>query len=203
MKKTLAIILCVAMVLSLVFVLGACGKKPAGTDTPASDNGGGKDVKGETIDTTVFKAVCPKGWLNIAQTDIWGEQDENGNYPLKTDALQFCKGAKSEFDAFSKPSVNIYMLTSSVEDTIEGFGWWYKTVEETTFSVNGADVKGVNLTDDNLSGDGEYKYECAFVNVGGTDFQVMLMTQNDDGTETGISIADPEVQAIIASIELD
>ena len=29
------------------------------------------------------------------------------------------------------------------------------------------------------------------------------MTQNDDGSETGISIADPEVQAIIASIELD
>ncbi|MBR5708137.1 MAG: hypothetical protein IKX41_02010 [Oscillospiraceae bacterium] len=203
MKKTLAIILCVAMVLSLVFALGACGKKQDGGDTTSTSSSSGKDVKGETVDTTVFKAVCPKGWLNIPQTDVWGEQDEDGNYPLKTDALQFCKGAKSEWDAFSKPSVNIYQLTSSIDDTIDGFGWWYKTVEETTFTVNGQELRGVALTDDNLSGDGEYKYECAFINVGGVDFQIMLMTQDDDGSETGLSMADPEVQAIIGSIELD
>ena len=202
MKKTLAIILCVAMVLSLVFALGACGKKQEDGGTPSGSSSSGKDVKGETIDTTVFKAVCPKGWMNIAQTDVFGEQDEDGNYPLKTDALMFCKGAKSEWDAFSKPSVNIYMLTSSVDDTIEGFGWWYKTVEETTFNINGADVRGCKITDDNLSGDAEDAYECAFVNVGGTDFQIMFLTKDDD-EDTGLSMADPEVQAIIASIELD
>ena len=198
MKKTLAIILCVAMVLSLVFALGACGKKPSGGgDTPAANNAGGKDVKGEVIDSTAFKAVCPKGWMNIAQTDIWAEKDENGQSPLDPAHLMFCKGAKSEWDAFSKPSVNIYMLSSSIDDTIDGFGWFYDTVDETTFNINGADVRGVNITDETLG-----EYECAFVNVGGTDFQIMLQTKDDDEA-TGLSMADSEVQAIIASIELD
>lgn len=213
MKKTLAIILCIAMIAALVFTMGACGKKPAGNnDKPASDvsnndkpaDSGKNEIKGDVIDSTEFKATCPNGWLNVKQTDVFGDQDEDGNYPLKTNTLAFYKGAKSEWDVFSCPGITIYLLDKdeSVDSTIEGLSWLaYNEVTETTFSVNGKDVRGVIAKGSWLS-DVE-AYDIAFVPVGDRTFQITIMTTNDEEKPTGISMADAEVQGIIGSIALD
>ena len=85
MKKVLALLLVLGMVLGMC----ACG-----------GGGGGKtkEIKGETFDTGEFSVLVPEGWLKY---DVTFQGD------LKTDQLQLYKGAKSEEDFFTTPYISI------------------------------------------------------------------------------------------------
>ena len=84
MKKAVKMVAIPAVICAMMLSSVACNKG-GGTG-----GGGGSAAKGgETIDTGVFSAVCPDGYLNVAQTDVFGEKDEDGNYPLATDRLMF------------------------------------------------------------------------------------------------------------------
>lgn len=201
MKKSVKTIVVPAVVCAMMLSSVACNKGDGG-----STGGGSSAAKGETIDTGVFSAVCPDGYMNIPQTDVFGEKDEEGNYPLATDRLMFSKGAKSEWDAFSKPSVNISLLSedSTVESAISSFGWFYD-VEETSFTVNGAEVPGCTYVSvwDEEKGE-EYVYEVAFIEKDERIFQVSVVTVSPEMPDgTGIDMNDSDVQAICESIALD
>ncbi len=93
-KKILPIALCLIFAFSLV----ACDKGGSGND------GGDTTVKGETIDTGKFSAICPEGWVNSPVKDLFSDEDV-----ISDTQLQFFKADKLEDSTmFTADQVNIY-----------------------------------------------------------------------------------------------
>ena len=181
-----------AMLLACVTVLCACGGGGAsttgGTDEP-------KEITGETIDTGVFSALCPDGWWNCPQQDIWAEEEG----ALDPETLQFFKGGSPD-DYFSKPFVtinyaspdNYFFSTKGFYDEVtdlEGVTFQGKEVEEAFTAV----YNGIGT-----------KYTYTIFDYVGEDAQwhVTILTELD-GKATGLGFEDPETMAILNSITLD
>ncbi|MBQ4258215.1 MAG: hypothetical protein II713_04360 [Clostridia bacterium] len=90
MKKIIAVLLALA----LVFALAACGEEAPKTP---------EDVKGETVDAGKFTVLVPNGWKSFTSSDLFDEY-EGDTDPTK---LNIYRGAKSEWDQFSKPGLQI------------------------------------------------------------------------------------------------
>ena len=198
MKKIRKSIFAAAVICAMALALTGCGGSGNSGSGSGSDSGSKTASAGEVIDNGAFSAVCPKGYLNIPQTDVFGEKDADGNYPISQKLLVFSYGAKDVYDVFSKPSVNIFLLDegNTADGTIKTLGYFYDSIEETTFNVNGEELKGVKTSSD----DG-FAYDIAFVEKDDRVFQFTVVTATEDG-ESGISMESDDVQAICDSIEI-
>ena len=174
MKKVLAMVLATLMCAAMFTACGA--KEPAA------------EVKGETFDAGNVSALVPKGWMAFPVSDLFAEE-ENATDP---DALQLCKGAKTEWDLFSKPhmQINHYGPDSAMMEPSKD---WYDDAEDLEplqiggrtwkgFTAKSFDVKIITLWTE----DGEHQY------------QLSIWPEQSDGK---ISLDDADVQAIIASIQ--
>lgn len=185
MKKLIALLLVVLMVLSLV----ACGgeDKPEGGKT---DEGGNAvaEVKGEVYDTGIFKTLIPEGWKAFPVSDMFSEE-ENATDPEK---LQIIKGGETEWDLFSKPyvAINIFPNNSLLTPSKD----WYD---------NAADLEPLAIGGYTWNG---FTAESAGVPMAmlwtedakGNDIQVTVMLKTTDGE---VTLEDADVRAIIESIQ--
>ena len=180
----------------MALALAGCG---GGSGSGKNDSGSasGTASAGETIDNGVFSAVCPDGYRNITQTDVFGEKDADGNYPVSQELMVFSYGAESDYDVFSKPSVSIFLLSSSMtaESSMSSFDIFYDSYEETTFNVNGEDIPGAKVVND------DFTYDIGYVEKDGRVFQITVVTSNEDG-DSGINMESPDVQAVCDSITI-
>lgn len=207
MMKFTKTLLGVALAAALSFSLAACNNGGGGGNSgTGTESSGGGAASGETIDSGDFTAVCPDGFLNVEQSDMFEEADEDGNYPLKTDILFFSYGAKDVFDSFSKPSVTINLENEgmSMEDSISMFGWFYENIEEKTFNIGGTDYQGIEADFDMSLDDDDpeiYHYQIVYLEDGGRLFNVTIITSMSD-EDTGLNVDNADVQTIIKSIKL-
>lgn len=177
-RTKLALVLVGLLMLSLCTACGAKGKNQDPTK-----------ITGEIFDAGNVSAMAPKGWKAFPVSDVFDayEGDNNPN------SIYLCKGAKNEFDLFSKPLVTI---TYYGPDTI------YYSAK--SLFEDAKDIEGFTLGDYDWTG-----YEYASFEDAKT---IMVETVKDDITITAcfltktgnqtLSLEDPDIQAILANIKV-
>ena len=175
----------------------ARAETPAAAPAPAAT--------GNVVDTGVIRTVCPDGWFYIEMTDVFGEKDENGNYPLDPARMGFCKGATSQMDIFSKLSTYAYYVNSPYTDsTLSNSAMWYSDTENFTTTINGVICEGFHAKEEDLFSEGQfYEYDFIFLPVDdGHHVQFQIMTAAPNVNET-VSRDDPDVQQILTNFAVD
>lgn len=204
MKKIIKGVSVLAAVFALGLSLVACNNGNGGGNGGGDNGGEAASVKGEVVDTGKFSALCPEGFLNIPQSDVFGEPDEDGNYPLNEEMVQFSYGAEDVFDAISKPSVTISLEEEGTDiDTIIEWSFLYDSLEETTFTVDGKEYRGANAEFSLSDEEDPYTYEIVYVEVGDRIFSVTVTRSIPGQAGDGLNVSDPTIQEIIKSIKLD
>ena len=160
---------------------------------------------GTVVDTGIIRTVCPDGWMNIQLTDVFGEKDENGNYPPDTTRIGLCKGGTSQLDALTNLTVYVYYANGAYSDsTIENGAIWYSDTEDISVTINGVEYKGFHAKEESLFSEGQYyEYDNLYMpadDAHNIQIQVMNSAPDIEGT---LSLDDPDVQAIISNIALD
>ena len=178
MKKTISLLLALLMVLSTAACGGGGGKTSGEPET----------VKGETYNAGSVSALVPNGWKAFGAVDQWAEKEGT----MKPDYIQIGKGAKEDFDLFSKPSVNIQYYDESTDMIVPDKSFYEETKDVADIELGGRIWSGYTGKSMGaplmLLWTGE---------AGGDQFQVVIWMDMGDGT---ISVEDADVQAIIASI---
>lgn len=200
MKKWFSVTLAAVLCLSLAGCTAKLSDYVSDSDAREAQNG----VTGTVIDSTKFHVLCPEGWLNIPQSDVFGEQDENGDFPINPDTVMFVKGARSEWDVFNCPSLTIAVLTGTVDEDIATLAWFYDETEQTTFQLNGASLTGLKLKQAMSEEPNDYyAYEVVYFAVDEVCFSATLVVFDSTNGANGLSVTDEDVQAIVASVTLD
>lgn len=206
MKKKLALLLALCMVLT--GCLCACGGSdaPAGNDTEAAASGdvAAPSVGGETVDVGSFTVIAPDGWMKIPQTDIWGETDSEGNYPLDPTSYALCKGGESEWDAFSKPTLYIYYHDENgAADQAESSLWFYDSSEAIDVTIGGTKCAAYQVESSPLTeGDPNDVYQIVCIPVtDGSCFQINIPFAVN-GFDGGLKWDDADVLAILESLKV-
>ena len=181
MRNSFKLVLILALMVAMVFAFAACG------EGGSSDNGGASgDVKGDVIDAGNVSAICPSGWMNVPVNDLWSDDPE----ATDPDALRFYKGAKSDMDLFSTPSVGItyYDENTTLLDVKD---WYDNVVDLDPIEING--VTWTGFTGEFLEG-----YPSATLTSDDGRCQVTVDLHDYDGKV--LTLDDAEVLAILGSI---
>ena len=160
---------------------------------------------GTVVDTGVIRSVCPDGWLYIEQRDSYGEQDENGVYPLDPTRMCFCKGATTELDVFSKLSIYVYYRSQPYTDTtVDEGAMWYAETQRITATINGVECQGFHATEEDVFNEGEfYEYDILYLPVGDSHYFEFLIMASAPGSNDSLSANDPDVQMILSNTAAD
>ena len=160
-------------------MLAGCSGGAAPTD-PA-------DVKGETFDGGNVTALVPKGWMGFHGADFFQDYEEG----YDPNVIQIAKGAKSEFDLFSKPyiQINYYGAETSMAEPYSGL--YEDATELEPVAIGSYTWNGFTATS------GGVPMAMLWTEDGEEQFQLTIWLEN--GNEK-LSLDDAEVQAIIASI---
>lgn len=181
MKKAFVFLL--AMLICLAAFTG-CGAKGSATNVAQSP----KEVKGETFDGGNLSALVPDGWMAFHGGDVFGDYEEGYN----PNVIQVCKGAKNEWDLFSKPYIQINYYGADTTMMAPDKDWYDNT----------ADLDPMKLGDYTWNGftgiSADYPTAILWTEDGGDQFQISIWLEMEDGK---ISLDDADVQAIIASIQ--
>ena len=174
-------------------------------ETQAETTAAPASTAGTPVDTGVIRTVCPDGWLYIQQRDVFGQVDENGEYPLDPTQMCFSKGATTEMDVFSKLSVYVYFRDEPYSQQVyDTNAMWYSETEPITATINGVECQGFHAKDADIFNEGQYyEYDFIFMPVDdGHHFQFRLMNSAPGNADT-ISRDDPDVQQIMTSMAVD
>lgn len=179
MKKTISLMLALLMILSMAACGGGGGGKTS--DEPET-------VKGEIYNAGILSALVPNGWKAFGVVDQWAEKEG----AMKPDYFQIGKGAKEDYDLYSKPSVAIQYYDEGTD----------MMVPDKSFYEEAKDVADIELGGRTWSGFTGKSMNAPLMilwtgEAGGDQFQVVIWLDMGDGT---ISVDDADVQAIIASI---
>ena len=204
MKKFSYVLLAVCLILSFT----ACGKKnekegtkndtaqeatAQGNSTQDTSKEGSDAVPaeaaivGEEYDTGNFKVVVPNGWKHFPQHDMFSD-DKNA---LNPNMLQIAKGAESELDVFSKPSITI--TYSGPDSDLSLIKDVYDNVEDMEDVVTGDHTWKVFRGES--SG---YKIFMLFEDQGKIQYQAYIIYEAGNDK---IDLNDADVQAILSSIQ--
>lgn len=176
MKKLLALLLCMVMLLALV----ACGSSEKGGDN-GDDKGGEQAAESYEFDVGEFKVTVPGGWKEFPLTDISGE----GNDP---NSIDIYKG-DSMFGGFPYIRIDYYGPSTTMMALMPEL---YENVEEIAeFELGGYTWSGFKCT----------SFDMPLINLqtaaGDHEFQLALWYEQDNGT---ISLEDADVKALIESL---
>ncbi|MCQ2512191.1 MAG: hypothetical protein MJ092_02220 [Lachnospiraceae bacterium] len=187
MKKKITLIMAAVLVCVMAFAMTACG---------GGSNGGGS--KGSTLDVGDFTVSVPSGWKSFESTDVFGEKDENGNSPVKTDQIYLVKGGKSEFDVFSKPCVTVtYYPNETVESQKTGLSWFVDEMTDMDYTAQGIECAAVETKTESFLEEGTFDtayYIFMPLPEGG------LFLANFSGDE--LKLDDADVKTIMESLAL-
>jgi len=154
MKKKLSIILAAIMLCVMVLGLTACG---GSKDSGSTGGGGSTGGKATTVDVGDFTVDVPSGWKNFDSTDPFGDQDANGNYPVRTDQVYIVKGGESELDVLLNPCVTItYYADMKPEDQVESLSWFVDESKEVSFTAQGVECKAIETKTESILNEGEF-----------------------------------------------
>ncbi len=203
MKKMAVLLLAGAVTLSLA----ACSGKSDSTGSESSSSASAEasastTVAGETYDTGTFTVTVPEGWMVVEQKDMTADADEDGNYPVDPDYLGLIKGGESEWDAFSKPTVYIWIWESDdMEQYADDATSWYD--ERTEIDVTVGDKKVVAYETKTSHGEDEdpYVYNLVYIQLDDTHF-AQVAVPIDMVEFDGVNVTDDDVAAIMESITL-
>lgn len=173
--------------------------EPAEPAAPAAPSAG------SVVDTGVIKTVCPDGWMYFEQTDVFGEQDAEGNYPVDPSKMGFCKGATSHMDVFSKLTTYVYYRDYAFTDSIQSMGMmWYEETEEFTTVINGITCSGFHARSQDVFNEEDfYEYDIVYYPIDDSHhFEIDIMTSAPSTGDT-VSVDDPDVQAILTNLAID
>ncbi len=173
MKKLLAIVM-VLIVCAAAFA--GCGKGEA-------------EVKSEPYNVGNFTVNVPSNWKAFVVTDMFAEDPSAAN----PDAIQICKGGKTEFDLFTKPYVQINFYgpeTTLMEPDAE---WYDGAVMLDDITTGAYTWKG--FTAEGLLGD-----KMAILWTGEAD-GVQYQATVYFGTDGTISLDDAGLLAILGSLK--
>ena len=224
MKKSL---LSIVLAIVLAFGLIACGSSSstasaggetasatAGEETPSATASTEEETdekmpeipltKGEAaVDVGDFTVTVPEGWLGVGDLDV----DENGKYYVEPYYYIIVKGGESAEDQNEKPAVTIFY--SPDMDAQSMYNSNKSTVDENTdldITVGGNKCPAYHSKAD-YAGEGQepnYKeYDNVFIPV--TDnscLRVTMLTSTTGDGDTGISVADEDVIAIMESLKV-
>ncbi len=210
MKKRIIVLLTISALCAAIF--GACGSKTssdasaaAASSSASSSSSSETASEGETIDTGVFKVTCPDGWYHLVMTDVFGEEDEDGNYPVDPESVGLIKGGESDLDSFSKPTIYIYYTGSEYDDSsAELSKAFYDSCEDIDVTINGVKCTAFNADMSTYDEDDDsfYKYTVIFYPISDSAYLNIIIPVDMIDYE-GVTIDDADVQTIINSIELD
>ena len=156
-----------------------------------------------TVDVGDFTVTVPEGWLGVGDLDV----DENGKYFVEPYYYIIVKGGESAEDQNEKPAVTIYyspeMDAQSMYDSNKS------SVDENTdldITVGGNKCPAYHSKAD-YAGEGQepnYKeYDNVFIPVTDSScLRVTMLTSTTDDGDTGISVADEDVIAIMESLKV-
>lgn len=194
MKKKLTLILAALLVCVMAFAMTACG---GGNGGGGNSGGGNSGKKGDVADIGDFTVVVPSGWAKFDSTDPFGEQDDKGNYPVKTDQCYLVKGGKTDLDVLTKPCLTItYYPDQDVDLQYESLSWFVDGMTDIDYSINGVACKAVETKSEDLFEEGKYNisyYIFLPLSKGCVSF-------NFSGDE--LKPDDADVKAILESVEV-
>ena len=184
MKKTIFAI--VAVLCMAAMTLAACG---GGSGSGGNSGGGGK---AETYDVGAFSVAVPSGWTAFPQTDILGEKDAEGNYPIDPETIFLAKGASSEMDAYQKANIRIYWYSPDAW-VLDG-----KELYEDVEDITGVTINGVDST---AYAGTTYGYRYQFIHMNTDDAQYdFTILISVDGKDTGVTWEDADIKTIMESV---
>ena len=192
MKKIIAILL----VLTMMFTLVACGDKEEKKDTEGpktsenggeENNGGNKEIAGETYNVGNFTVLVPEGWLEIAVDDMWS--DAGATDPNK---VQIIKDGASEFDILTKAYIQIDYYGSETDMMAPSSEWYEGAVDLEPIVTGDITWNGFSA----VSG-GNNMVALWTGEAGGPQYQATLWCNG----EYSISVTDADVLAILASVK--
>lgn len=156
-----------------------------------------------TVDVGDFTVTVPEGWLGVGDLDV----DENGKYFVETYYYIIVKGGESAEDQNEKPAVTIFY--SPDMDAQSMYNSNKSSVDENTdldITVGGNKCPAYHSKAD-YAGEGQepnYKeYDYVFIPVTDSScLRVTMLTSTTDDGDTGISVADEDVIAIMESLKV-
>lgn len=219
-KKQLFCVLALISVSALL--LTACGNKPAenqettpapkteavdvnNTETEDKTNTATENNTEAQVEATDFKTIVvdvggftfemPDTWKAFPQTDVFGEKDEQGNYPIDPNYIYISKEAQNELELFTKPAVSIrrYDIDTELADSKE----WYVNVEDMDVSIQDVQCSEAYTGESDIAEGWEYQVLTFAVNGG--QFSVTIPTMAN-GEPTGLSYDVPEVNVVLESL---
>ncbi len=195
MKKFAAVLLGLIVVLGLAGC-GGGGSAPTtaagGAETPTTAAG----PKGEVVNVGEFEVFVPEGWMKFPQTDLFGEEDADGNKPVLTDSYGMIKGGESEIDALLKPTLYVYYYKDfDAQTQYDSTKFMADEPKDIDVTING--TKCLAFEADSFG----YVSQYIFYPVSDkTCFQFLVPTDLD-GTP-GVSVDDADVRAILESVKV-
>ena len=191
-KKLIAII---AMVCVAAFVLSACGggNTPSGSGSAAPQSGG----SAKTYDVGVFTVDLPAGWKEFPQKNVFGEKDENGEYPINQECIYVSKDAETELDLFSKPYVSFQYYKP--ESTLLSPKSMYDDVKDLDVKIDGAEVTEAFQGSSSLGS--TWEFQIITLKYENGQF-VVTIPVSIDGKDTGLKWDAQEVLSMINSLKI-
>ena len=153
------------------------------------DNLATSDVEAYSVGD--FAVGVPTGWTAVPSRDVFGETDEEGNYPIETSAVVIAKGTPAdEYEARTNANVTINWYGDVAGMDSRGF---YENVKELNITVGGVQC-------DAFSGESlGYTYDIIEYPAASGRYSISVLTAID-GEPTGISCEDHDVASIISSL---
>lgn len=181
MKKLIALLLALTMLLCFAACGNKGGKEGASTDSPA-------EITGETVDAGNFTALVPSGWKSFPVVDMWS--DDGANDP---DQLNIVKGGETDFDLLTKPYIQIVHYGPESEMMAPAKDFYSNAADVESFTTG-------SLTWQGFSAEGMLGTAMTILWTGesaGHQYQVTVFGETDAGK---IALSDADLQAILASL---
>ncbi|MBR6791421.1 MAG: hypothetical protein IKM31_11215 [Oscillospiraceae bacterium] len=160
--------------------------KPSSGQTSGETSAVTPTVSGTVFDAGNVQALVPDGWKAFPQSDAFTDDPDDTD----PDVISVCKGGETDLDLLTKPSVRIDYYGSGTE-MMGGLEDWYDQVESLDpirlgpYTWEGFITTDYGRTAILCAEDGEHQYQASvYLDVEGQT----------------ISLDDPDVQAILASV---
>jgi len=167
---------------------GSSTAASAGSETasPAGRSDQSGSGEGELYDAGNVTVLVPAGWKAFPQSDVFAEEEG----AMNPDVIRVCKGGETDWDLFTKPSIQINYWGPSVTGLPTDKDWYEdaKDLEPiTTGDHHWTGFQGASMGS---------KLIVLFEDLGNIQYQATIWYETDDGS---ISLEDADVQAILAS----
>jgi len=174
--NTWLLLVCILVLAPLVLCFSSCGS-------------GSKNPSGKRYDAGNVSVLCPRGWMAFPAADSLDEYS-GLNDP---NSLHLHKGARDDSDLIRTPGIEVTRFPGDVTMVVPGKDLYQNSADLPPQSLGGRTWQGFSAVSFGAP------MVLLWTRDGGGQLQAVLWT-NMGGT--AIALADADVQAILASIEV-